>query len=327
MQVRLTDADFLPADPSEREQIARMRESVTYWKDAMRRFRQNKVAMVSLILVVIIALAAIFGPLVLPYQFDQQTRGHEFQRPSFEHPLGTDQLGRDMLVRVLVGTRISLAIGIIASVIILLIGTMYGAISGFFGGWVDNIMMRICEILYAVPTILIVILLSVVVKDPIKVFFQNHESIKHMASYAPGLLSIFVTFGLLYWVGMARIVRGQILSLRNLEYITAARAFGASSRSIILRHLLPNCIGPIVVTTMLQIPSAIFTESFLSFIGLGISAPMASLGSLASDAINSIYSYPYLLVSPAVAISLIILAFNQFGDGLRDALDPRLRNG
>ena len=228
------------------------------------------------------------------------------------------------MVRVMIGTRISMSIGIVASLIILIIGTTYGAISGYVGGWVDNLMMRIVEIIYAVPDALIVILLGITLKEPLQDLLDA-GGLRTFAGAGAGLISIFLTFALLYWVSMARIVRGQVLALKSSEYVTAARAMGAKSGWIIFKHLVPNCIGTIIVTTMFQIPSAIFTESFLSFIGLGVSAPMASLGSLVNDALDGFQSYPYRLLIPAVMIAIIILALNQFGDGLRDALDPRMR--
>ena len=243
----------------------------------------------------------------------------------FPHVLGTDSLGRDNLVRLMYGSRISLLVGIIASVIILIIGSTYGAFSGFVGGKTDNIMMRILELLYAIPDILIVILLAVVLKAPLSRLFAIRPELSRLTGIGPGLLSMFITFALLYWVGMARIVRGQVLQLKEQEFIIAAQALGAGNNRVIFKHLLPNCIGPIIVTTTFQVPNAIFVESFLSFIGLGISAPMASLGSLANDAMSGIQTYPYMLAQPAIMIAIIILAFNMLGDGLRDALDPRMK--
>ncbi|MDO8685440.1 MAG: ABC transporter permease, partial [Clostridiales bacterium] len=237
---------------------------------------------------------------------------------------GTDTLGRDMLVRIIYGARISLSIGIVACLINITIGVLYGGIAGYFGGKVDTIMMRIVDIIYSVPTMLYVILLMVVLKERLVILFEK-PFFSVFKSAGPGLFSVYLAIGLTYWVSMARIVRGQILSLKEQEYVTAARTLGAGGFRILLRHLIPNCIGPIIVTTMLLIPDAIFTESFLSFIGLGVDAPMASWGSLASDAIGSIRSYFYLLLYPSLAISITILAFNLFGDGLQDALDPRMR--
>jgi len=230
------------------------------------------------------------------------------------------------MVRLMMGSRISLLVGIVASAIILVIGSLYGAIAGYFGGKVDLIMMRIVDIIYTVPDILIIILLSVTLKHPLKRLAANVPAFAWIETVGVGLISIFIVFALLYWVGMARIVRGQILALKEQEFVTAAKALGASHSRIIRKHLLTNCIGTLIVTTTLQIPSSIFTESFLSFMGLGVSAPMPSLGSMAAQAISGIQSYPHRLMAPAVMISLIILSFNLFGDGLRDAFDPRLKN-
>lgn len=243
----------------------------------------------------------------------------------FPHILGTDNLGRDYAVRVMMGSRVSLMVGLIASCIILLIGSLYGSIAGFFGGWVDMIMMRIVDMIYTVPDILIIVLLSVAFDQPLKALSQR-PGFQWIQIIGVNLISIFVVFALLYWVGMARIVRSQILILKEQEYVTAARALGASSGHIIKKHLLTNCIGTLIVTTTLQIPSSIFTESFLSFLGLGVAAPMPSLGSLASAALNGLQSYPHRLFAPALAISVIILSFNLLGDGLRDAFDPKLKD-
>jgi oligopeptide transport system permease protein len=249
----------------------------------------------------------------------------EIKGAVFPHVLGTDSLGRDNLVRLMYGSRISLTVGIVASIIILLIGSTYGAFSGFIGGRTDNVMMRIVELLYAIPDILIVIILSIILKEPLSQLFATNPAMGRIMGIGPGLLSMFITFALLYWVGMARIVRGQVLQLKEQEFILAAQALGANNNRVIFKHLIPNCMGPIIVTTMLQIPAAIFVESFLSFIGLGISAPMASLGSLANDAMSGIQTYPYMLAQPAIMIAIIILSFNMLGDGLRDALDPRMK--
>ncbi len=323
---KLTPEDERSASKEEREQLVTMRASVTYWQDAMRRFRRNKVAMLSLCLLIIIMLFAFIGPMFSPYTYEQQIRGSENLSPSLEHPFGTDALGRDLLVRNMMGARISLLIGIIASVIILVIGTVYGAVSGYAGGWTDTIMMRVVEVLYAVPTTLIVILLRIALREPLDQFFMNSTLFSGMRGFGSGLISIFITFALLYWVSMARMVRGEVLVTKQSEYVSAAQALGASRWRVIFKHLLPNSMGTIMVTALFQIPSAIFTESFLSFLGLGVAAPMASLGSLASDALQGLQTYPYRMLFPAVILSLIILAFNQFGDGLRDALDPRLRD-
>lgn len=243
----------------------------------------------------------------------------------FPHILGTDRMGRDFAVRIMMGTRVSLSVGLIASVLVLIIGATYGAVSAFAGGWVDNIMMRITDILYTIPDILLIILLGMALKDPLDKL-STQPGFKWMQTLGPNMISIFIIFALLYWVGMARIVRSQILILKESEYVTAARALGASSGRIIKKHLLTNCIGTLIVTTTLQIPASIFTESYLSFIGLGVAAPLPSLGSLATDAVKGMNTYPHLLIAPALMISVMILVFNLFGDGLRDAFDPKLKN-
>jgi oligopeptide transport system permease protein len=316
---------FLPATDEEKATVEVMRPSISYWRDAWNRLRANKVALGALVVIILVILAAIIGPMISPYSYEQILEGQENLKPSMQHIFGTDSLARDLFTRTMIGARISLAVGIVAAIMISIIGIIYGAISGFFGGWVDNIMMRIVDIVYSVPTILIVILLQVVLKRPLDNFIKSGHAPEFMSNMGVGLISIFLVLALLYWVDMARIVRGQILSLKEQEYVLAAKVLGANNRSIIFRHLIPNCIGQIIVVTTLKIPEAIFTESFLSFIGLGVSSPMASLGSLSQTALKGIYSFPYMLVFPAATISIIILSFNLFGDGLRDALDPRMK--
>ena len=339
--MQLNAEDFLPASADEKKDLIVMRESTTYWKDAMQRFRKNKVAMAAFVVIILVMIYAFIAPSFYPYQYDEQIRGSEDLRPMqysqmeqqkiaagqkvFPHLFGTDKFGRDINIRTMIGARISLLVGLIASFLVLIIGSIYGAIAGFFGGKVDMVMMRIVDIIYSVPDILIIILLQVSLKAPLDLLFDSNPAFAGLQRVGVGLISIFITFSLLYWVNMARIVRGQIMTLKEQEFVTAARALGASNRRIIMKHLLPNCLGTLIVTTTLQIPSAIFTEAFLSFIGLGVAAPMASLGSLASDAVSGITSYAYRLVVPSVAISLIILSFNLFGDGLRDAFDPKLK--
>ena len=338
---QLRAEDFLPANEADKEQTIEMRESVTYWKDAMTRFKKNKVAVTAFFVIVIVAVFAFIVPEIYPYTYEQQIRGSEDLWPMqyseqelsrlaagesvFPHILGTDSHGRDMAIRVMMGSRISLLVGLVASFIVLIIGSLYGSIAGYFGGKVDMVMMRLVDIIYAIPDILIIILLQVVLAAPLTAMFNSGGAFKTLSIIGPGLVSIFITFSLLYWVGMARIVRGQIMSLKEQEYVTAAKTLGATNSRIIRSHLIPNCLGTLIVTTSLQIPSAIFVESFLSFLGLGVSAPMPSLGSLAADAVGGIVSYPFRLIAPAIAISLIILAFNLFGDGLRDAFDPKLK--
>ena len=341
LSLRLNVDDFLPASDEEKESLTVLRKSVGFWQDGIRRLKKNKIAMVSLVVIVFVFIFSFLVPQFYPYSYEQQIRGSENLAPMqysekeleakaagesvFPHVLGTDNLGRDYAVRVMMGSRVSLTVGLVASAIILLIGSLYGSVAGFFGGWVDMIMMRIVDMIYTVPDILIIVLLSVAFDQPLKALAQK-PGFEWIQVIGVNLISIFVVFALLYWVGMARIVRSQILILKEQEYVTAARALGASNGRIIRKHLLTNCIGTLIVTTTLQIPSSIFTESFLSFLGLGVAAPMPSLGSLASAALNGLQSYPHRLFAPALAISVIILSFNLLGDGLRDAFDPKLKD-
>ena len=293
--------------PLEREilQVQKKEETLGYWQDAWIRLKKNKMALLGLIIIVCLIVVAIFGPIFSSHTYDEQNLMMTNSSPSWEHWFGTDNLGRDIFIRVLYGARISLAIGIVASLLNLFIGVIYGGIAGLFGGKIDRIMMNIVDILYSVPTLLYVILLMVILK--------------------PGLINIFIALGIGYWLQMARIVRGQILSMKEQEFILAARTIGVSKKRILFRHLLPNAMGAIIVTMTLAIPDAIFTEAFLSFIGLGVSAPMASWGVLASEGVNNLRAYPFQLFFPAVAISVTMLAFNFLGDGLRDVLDPKMR--
>lgn len=324
-QVQISPDDFSPISIAERKDLEKLSEPTTFWKDAWRRLKNNKIAIIAMFVLLFIILMAIVVPWFSPYEYDEQIRGAESLAPSLKHPFGTDSFGRDLFVRTMVGCRISLAIGLLASVMVLIIGSIYGSISGLCGGIVDNIMMRFVELIYSVPEILIIIIIKLVITDPLSTLFQSSKIFKPLQAIGSGVIAIFIVYGLLYWVSMARIIRGQVLQLKKNEYINAAVALGANKKRLIFKHLLPNCIGQIIVTTALQIPSAIFTESFLSFLGLGVEVPMPSLGSLASSAIGSIGSYPYRLFFPALLISIIILSFNLFADGLRDALDPKMK--
>ncbi len=340
-QLKLKPEDFLPATEEEKQSQVIMRESVSFWKDGMRRLRRNKVAMVSLVVIIVVMIFSFIVPAFYPYTYKEQIKGANGLAPMeysaeeqaridagekvFPHIFGTDKMGRDYAIRVMMGSRISLLVGLVATCIILVIGSAYGSIAAFFGGWVDLVMMRIVDIIYTIPDILLIVLLSMSLKAPLANLAAK-PGFHWLNVVGENLISIFVVFALLYWVGMARMVRSQVLMLKESEYVTAARALGVGNGRIIKKHLLTNCIGTLIVTTTLQIPSSIFTESFLSFLGLGVAVPLPSLGSLASDALNGINTYPYLLFIPALLISLIILSFNLLGDGLRDAFDPKLKN-
>ena len=340
-QLKLNPEDFLPATEEEKQSQIIMRESVSFWKDGVRRFVKNKVAMVSLVVIILVMIFSFIVPIFYPYSYKEQMKGANHLAPMeyseeeqaridagekvFPHIFGTDNLGRDYAIRVMMGSRISLLVGLIATAIILVIGSLYGSIAAFFGGWVDLIMMRIVDIIYTIPDILLIVLLSFALQAPLSTL-ETVPGFGWVRTVGSNLISIFIVFALLYWVGMARMVRSQILTLKESEYVTAARALGVGNGKIIRKHLLTNCIGTLIVTTTLQIPSSIFTESFLSFLGMGVAVPLPSLGSLAADAINGMGTYPHLLFIPAILISLIILSFNLFGDGLRDAFDPKLKN-
>lgn len=340
-QIDIKPEDFEPASKEEKESLVIMRESVSFWKDGFRRLVKNKVAMVSLVVIVLIMIFSFIVPMFYPYSYDTQIKGSNNLAPMqysaaeqaaidagekvFPHIFGTDKMGRDYAIRIMMGSRISLLVGLIATAIILVIGSAYGSIAAFAGGWLDMIMMRIVDLIYTIPDVLLIVLLSFTLKPPLD-SLSNVPGFGWIKVVGTNMISIFVVFALLYWVGMARMVRSQILMLKESEYVTAARALGAKSGRIIKKHLLTNCIGTLIVTTTLQIPSSIFTESFLSFLGLGVAVPLPSLGSLCSDAINGMATYPYLLFIPAFVISLIILSFNLLGDGLRDAFDPKLKN-
>lgn len=325
IQNRISPQDFTPLGESYFKEESLETEDIGYWKASWQRLRTNKIAMAALVIIVFLTLFAFIGPVLSPYSYDQQVRGDEALWPCLKHPFGTDRLGRDILVRCMVGSRISIIVGLVSAVIVMIVGSIYGAIAGLVGGKVDIVMMRIVDIIYSVPEILLIVVIKMVISDPLETLINSVPLFHGLQKIGSGLIAIFIVYGCLYWVGMARIVRGQILQLKNLEYVSAAEALGCGRPRMIREHLLPNCIGQLVATVMLQIPSAIFTEAFLSYLGIGVSAPMASLGSLTSEALNGITSYPYRVVFPAALISLIILSFNLFGDGLRDALDPKMK--
>ena len=344
LSLQLDPAKFEKATDEEKRQQDVMAESTTFFKDGMRRLMKNPLAVMSMIILALVILIMIFAPLIVPYSYEEiitvegmRDRGAanlgpfeysemeqaymaKYNTRIFPHIMGTDELCRDYFIRVVYGARVSLLVGVFASLMVLVIGTLYGAISGYAGGKTDLIMMRIVDIIYSLPDLLIIILLAVVFKETL-----DFSSVPMIGKLGTNMVSMFIVFGLLYWVGMARLVRGQILTIKQNEYVLAAKSMGASSSRIIRKHILPNCLSVIIISTAQQIPSAIFTESYLSFIGLGVALPMPSLGSLANAARSGMQSYPWKLVFPAVAIVLIVLAFNLIGDAMRDAFDPKLK--
>jgi len=282
------------------------RPSLSYFQDAWNRLVKNKMAMLGLLFLVLLTIMAIFGPILSPYEVNKQDLPNQYQPPNADHWFGTDSAGRDVFTRTWYGARISLFVGLMAALIDVTIGIIYGGISGYKGGRTDSFMMRIIEILYGLPYLLVVILLLVVL--------------------GPSLTTIIIALTVTGWVGMARIVRGQVLQIKNYEFVLASQAFGAKTSRIIRKNLLPNTMGPIIVQMTLTVPNAIFAEAFLSFIGLGIQAPVASWGVMANDSLGTILSgHWWTLFFPAFFISFTMFAFNVLGDGLQDALDPKLR--
>ena len=334
---------FEKATEDEKRQQDVMSQSTSFFKDGMRKLFKNPLAVASIIVLVAIILTIIIAPMIVPYGYEEilsvngkRDKGAKNLAPftyskaeqkfideggtRFPHIMGTDEQCRDYFIRVIYGARISLVIGFFASIIVLIIGMIIGSISGYAGGKVDLILMRIVDIIYSLPDMLVIILLATVLNQVL--VFKSGSA---LAALGSNMVSMFIVFGLLYWVGMARLIRGQILSIKENEYVLAARSIGAKPGWIIRKHILPNCLSVIIVSTALQIPSAIFTESYLSFIGLGVNAPMPSLGSLANSARQGLQTYPYKLIFPALMICLIVLSLNLLGDGLRDAFDPKLK--
>jgi oligopeptide transport system permease protein len=300
----LTPDDFAPVTEARHgEKISR--ESLSSWKDAWIRLKQNKMAMISLYAMIFLGIMAIIGPYLSGYDYFTNDLKNTNQAPNGDHWFGTDDFGRDMFTRTWMGARISLQVGIYAALIDLCIGVIYGGIMGYFGGKVDNVMNKIAEVLYSIPYLLVVILLIVV--------------------FEPSMMTIVLALGLTGWVNMAWIVRGQIMQLKEQEFVLASRSIGSGHLRILFKHLIPNSLGPIIVTLTLTVPSAIFSEAFLSFLGLGIQSPAASWGSMIDQALDAWRIYPWRLLFPAFFISLTMLAFNLFGDGLRDALDPKMK--
>ena len=290
------------------------------WRDAWGRLRKNRLAILGLVLVFLLLFAGIFGPVIAPWPYQVQDLqavfaggGGPLPPGSPNHILGTDQLGRDLLSRLLDGARISVSVAFVVQVVILLIGVPIGALAGWFGGRLDNLLMRFTDVIYAFPDLLFIILLSVAFRET---FFGKALD---------GLLLVFVAIGITSWVTVARLVRGQMLSLKETEFVEAARAIGVTDRRIVTRHLLPNGIGPVIVAVTLGIPGAILAEATLAYIGVGVQPPRASWGSLIAEGQKFIRSEPHLVVFPAIFIALALIGFTFLGDGLRDALDPKLK--
>ncbi|RNB54274.1 ABC transporter permease [Brevibacillus gelatini] len=302
----VSDDLFVPMRKDNLNSEAIVRPQLTFWQEAWQRLRRNKLALMGLVIIIVLGVMAVIGPLISGHEYAKQSILMKNKAPSATNWFGTDDFGRDVFTRVWYGARISLFVGLMAALIDFFIGVLYGGIAGYVGGRVDNIMMRFVDLLYGLPYLLVVILLMVVM--------------------GPGLGTIIVALSATGWIGMARTVRGQVLQLKSSEYVLAAKTMGAKPFYIIRKHLLPNTIGVIIVYVTLSVPSAIFAEAFLSFLGLGVQAPMASWGVMANDGLSTILSgHWWRLFFPAFFISLTMLAFNVLGDGLRDAFDPKAR--
>ncbi len=310
-------------------------KGASLWRDAWRRLRRNKLAMFGLGVIALMVVAVIIGPMIIKwttgYTYDWIPTDNNLVKampPSFRHLMGTDDAGRDILARVLQGGRISLMVGVISTTVSLIIGVSYGATAGYLGGRIDNLMMRVVDILYSIPYILIVIVLLSVFGGPSTPDWIQWLSTTLGGAGNQGLSQIFLLFfalGLVSWLTMARVVRGQILSLKNQEFVLAAKATGVSTFGIIFRHLVPNALGPVIVYATLTVPSVMLTEAFLSYLGLGVQPPYASWGSLASDGVKNIAIFPWQLLFPGLTMALTLFSLNFLGDGLRDALDPQTR--
>jgi oligopeptide transport system permease protein len=311
----------------EDETVISERPEVNLWKDAFRRMCKNKMAVLGGIIIIILVILAVFAPYIAPYHYAKGSLKDNFVSPGSKFLLGADFMGRDLLSRIIYGTRISLSVGIVGAVTAFIIGVLYGVISGYYGGKVDNVMMRIVDIMYGFPTLLLIILLMVLFKSTFAVAtpgtFAGYLNTVDRAF--GGLFFIFIGIGITAWIGMARIARGMALSLREKEFVEAARATGNSNLQIMLKHMLPNLIGPCIVRVTLDIPRYITFEAFLSFIGLGVNPPTPSWGMLISEGYKAMRSYPHLAIYPGLALAITMLAFNFLGDGLRDALDPRMK--
>jgi oligopeptide transport system permease protein len=303
------------------------RPEVNLWKDAFRRLLKNKMAVLGGIIVIVLLILAIFAPYIAPYHFAEGSLKDNYAKPGTKYLLGADFMGRDLLSRIIYGTRISLSVGIVGAVTAFIIGVLYGVVSGYYGGKIDNVMMRFVDIMYGFPTLLLIILMMVLFKSTFAVTTPGSfaATLSAIDRAFGGLFFIFIGIGITAWLNMARIARGMALSLREKEFVEAARATGNSNLRIILKHVLPNLIGPCIVRVTLAIPRYITFEAFLSFIGLGVNPPTPSWGMLISEGYQAMRSYPHLAIYPGVALAITMMAFNFLGDGLRDALDPRMK--
>lgn len=299
----LSDDMFEKLSDSEKNNEFIAVQSKTYFQDAWAHFKKNKLALVSLCFLLLMVALAILVPLLSPYTYDGQDLTLRNDPPSLSHPLGTDKFGRDIFVRLMYGARISLSVGFAAAFINLFLGVVYGGVCGYFGGKLDMVLMRIADIIYSIPSMLYVIMVMLI--------------------FGSNIFSVLLALSVSGWIGMARQVRTQVMSLKEREYAQAARVMGASHRRILFKHLITNSIGPIIVNTTLMVPQAIFTEAFLAFVGIGISIPQSSWGTMANEARSLIQSYPIQMLWPVLAISLTMLSLNFIGDGLNEALDPR----
>jgi oligopeptide transport system permease protein len=303
--MELKQEQFKHVGINEEKSQAIIRPSMTYWQDALRRLKKNPVAMLSLYFIILLAVMSFIGPIMTPFNYYENDLTNADKFPDAVHWFGTDGLGRDLWERVWEGAKVSLFIGVVTAILNSILGTLIGGVSGFFGGKLDMFIMRAIDVIIALPPLIFAILI--------------------MLYLGSGLLPIILAFVIVGWLGLARLVRGQILSLKEQEFILAAKTLGASSSRLIIRHLIPNTLGVIIVSLTFAIPNAIFNEAFLSFIGLGIQPPQTSWGQLSDAGIKAMQSHPYQMIIPSIFISLTMLALQLLGDGLRDALDPRLR--
>lgn len=322
MEVKLKEKEKL-----ENKTAIPKRPEVNLWKDAFRRLLKNKMAVLGGIIIIVLLILAIFAPYIAPYHYADGSLINNYAKPGTKYLLGADFMGRDLLSRIIYGTRISLSVGMVGALTAFIIGVLYGVVSGYYGGKTDNVMMRFVDIMYGFPTLLLIILMMVLFKSTFVVTTPGTfaATLSAIDRAFGGLFFIFIGIGVTAWIGMARIARGMALSLREKEFVEAARATGNSNLRIILKHVLPNLIGPCIVRVTLAIPGYITFEAFLSFIGLGVNPPTPSWGMLISEGYQAMRSYPHLAIYPGLALAITMMAFNFLGDGLRDALDPRMK--